>query len=224
MKTRMTLTPPVALQITQDWAREFPGLGIYKPRWLLRRAGPLLVGICLDKGQGGDVYMPCFHVHFLGREFPCVSLTLLTHLCSERSGGARGISARWHDRMYRAASADLARQAPLPLKGDLPLRQVLRAYRDYAATPLGQLEPVLLYRDAILLTAWAGRTNQACWFLRACLWQGFDEARFRHVGGREAFETDCRRLIVQPGLIHQTVQAQIARHDLERLPAANLIR
>lgn len=223
MNTRMTLTSPVARRITRDWAREFPGLGIYKPRWLLRRAGPLLVGICLDKGAASDAYLPCFHVHFLGREFPCVSLTLLTALRSEHSGGPRGIPVRWHDQQYKAAAADLACQVPLPLEGDLPLRQILRAYRDYAATPLGQVEPVLLYRDAILLTAWAGRPRQACWFLRACLWHGFDEARFLRVGGRDAFETDCRRLIVQPALIHQTVQAQIAKLGLERLPASQLL-
>ena len=165
MKTPTTLTVLLARRITEDWAREFPGLGIYKPLWLLRRAGPLLVGVCLERSAAGDLYRPCFHVHFLGREFPCVSLTLATGLPSGRSDAPGFIPVRRHQETYKAAAAAMAGQSPLPLAGDLRLGQVLRAYRAYAATPTGQLEPVLLYRDAILLTAWAGRPRQARWFL-----------------------------------------------------------
>jgi hypothetical protein len=42
--TWQTLTPAWKTKITADWSAAFPGLGVYKPLHLLRRAGPLLMG------------------------------------------------------------------------------------------------------------------------------------------------------------------------------------
>jgi len=50
------LTKSAEKQITEDWQREILSLGVYEPRWLLRRVGPLLVGICLDRDSGGTSY------------------------------------------------------------------------------------------------------------------------------------------------------------------------
>lgn len=73
-------------QITADWQREMPSLGIYRPRHLLRRVGLLLVGVLLERDSGRDMYHPMFHVHCMGKALHFVSLTLCTQLRSERFG------------------------------------------------------------------------------------------------------------------------------------------
>ena len=119
------LTRAVEKQITEDWQREIPSLGIYVPRHLLKRIGPLLVGICLERDSSGNKYKPTFHVHCLGKEAPAVFLTLLTQLRSERSGGPDFIQVRFHKEKYKEAAARMIRQSLLPLDGDLTLEQVI---------------------------------------------------------------------------------------------------
>lgn len=62
----MKLTQYLQDKITEDWARLLPGLGIYKPMRLLRRVGPMLTGICLDRDSGNEAYRPTFHVQEAG--------------------------------------------------------------------------------------------------------------------------------------------------------------
>jgi hypothetical protein len=65
----------VANKITKDWQRELPKLGINRPMSLLRRVGPLLVGVSLER-EFGSRYTPTFHVHFLGKQSPGMLLSL----------------------------------------------------------------------------------------------------------------------------------------------------
>jgi len=247
MKARVVLTKASEKQITEDWQREIPILAVYEPRWLLRRVGPLLVGICLDRDSGGDIYKPIFHVHCLAHEFPCVSLTLATQLRSERSGGPSYIEVKWHKHKYKDAAARMVRQSLLPLEGDLRLEQVIDAYRRYMGTPMGRLAPVLEYRDMILLLAWSGDPQGALKLLMEALQisdaprevsfnrmqggkvvtqsvQTIEGFNFQHVGGRAAFEAECRKLIGNPALVQQTVDSQIAALGVGNLPVSNLLR
>ena len=63
--TATTLTGSARNRITTDWQRCFPHLGVRKPMSLLKRNGPLLIGIYLDGTRSNDVYVPLFHVHAL---------------------------------------------------------------------------------------------------------------------------------------------------------------
>jgi len=74
------LTPAVARALTRDWATEFPAFAVWRPLRLLRRLGPWVQGITLERSSAGDDYRPTAHVHALTRDFPVISLTLASPL------------------------------------------------------------------------------------------------------------------------------------------------
>jgi len=180
------LTPAIEKKITQDWAREFPGMGIYKKRWLMRRVGPLLIGICLDRDSHGDQYKPCFHVFFLGCEWDGdePALTLWSPLRTRRTGASDAVKVRWHEERYRDAVERIEEQALLPLEGDVTLDQVLQAYQEYhRRMPWGKptlAANVMLMCDVIMLLAWCGRRTEAEQALEEVLATATEERDYRH--------------------------------------------
>lgn len=218
------MTPSIERQITNDWHRELPSLGIYRPRWLLRRVGPLLAGVLLERDSVGDAYMPKFHVHFLGREHDGVVLMLCTQLRNEQTGGPSFVDLRWHEEKYKEAASRMARQCPLALGGNLRVDDVLAAYRTQLATPLGARTAAQLYTDMILLLAWARRTDEASRALDEALAKlGDDETPYQHVGGKKTFEATCREAIDNPTSVDRTVEDQTKALELQGLPAAELL-
>lgn len=137
--------------ITKDWAAAFPSLGRYKPRWLLRRVGPLLQGILLERTGSGDVYVPTFHVHCLATPFPVVSLQLRRQLDP--------VAIRDHVTRLAGAVARMNAEAPLPLVGDLTLREVLAAYHAHVEAGAPYIVQALV--DVVAICAWSGDTAAA---------------------------------------------------------------
>lgn len=223
MTVPRTLTATIEKQITLDWQAQIPSLGIYKPRQLLRRVGPLLIRICLDRDSSGRVYIPIFHTHFLGVADVPISLLLHTQLRSERSGGPDYIEVRSHQGKYQEAAARMVRQSLLPHDGDLTVAELLDAYRRHLATPMGRITAALHYRDMIHIAAWARYRDEALSLLSEALQSSIDEALFRHVGGRSGFELECRSRIGGPAAIDEIVQNQITVLGVSGLPQAKLM-
>lgn len=222
------LTRAIEKKITQDWAKEFPGLAVYKPRWLLRRAGPLLVGICLDRDSHGDQYKPCFHVHFLGIESPCPVpvLTLDTVLRTPHTHAPDWVEVRWHEEKYLDAVVRMAEQSLLPLEGALTVDQVIAAYRRYMQTPMGSnpQSMVMLMCDVILLLCWCGRKAEAEAALNFVLARFHEDRAYRHrYGNQDAFEQAMRRAIEDPGTVQKVVESEVERLGVENLPVSELV-
>jgi hypothetical protein len=91
-------------------------------------------------------------------------------------------------------------------------------------TPMGRLTLMHLYRNMILLSAWAGDQQGAATLLDEALQSTTDDSSFRHVGGRAGFEAECRKAIANPEIIEQVVRSQIAALKLTELPHSNLLR
>src|SRR5438105_15618157 len=149
----MKLSPTVRKQITEDWMRCFPDLGIYKPLWLLRRTGPLACGVCLDRDSGNDAYRPTFHVHNLAKVSPVVTLSLAHPLLTATTGVPENIRAVFHAQRFADAAERLHRQAPIPLSGLVRLGDCLQAYRAYMRQPLGRYR-LELFEDILTLFVW----------------------------------------------------------------------
>jgi len=216
------LTKSAEKRITEDWQRELPGLSVYRPRHLLRRLGPLLIGVCLDRDSGGEKYKPCFHVHFLGKDFPTVSLTMCTQLRSN-AGGPDYIEVRFHEQRYQQAISRLMQQSPLPVEGPVTIEQVIGAYRKHAETPLGQRQAAILYADCIMLLSWCGREVEARRFLDETIATMRNEQVYQPFGSREEFRQKMLDAIEHPDEIKNTIDAQAEALGVDNLQAEELM-
>ncbi|MFD7447168.1 hypothetical protein, partial [Streptomyces sp. NPDC059909] len=136
--------------ITADWAALFPEYTARKLH-LLRRVGPLVQGIFLERVTSGEEYAPVAHVHSLVRDFPVISLDLGTPRQDR-------VDARRHKDQFRAAAARLEATSSLPLREVPAPADVVRAYREHAvARQRGRLPAaVLQLEDSVLVAAAAG--------------------------------------------------------------------
>jgi len=221
-KEMRRLTKSVETIITEDWRQQLDGLAVYHPRHLLRRVGPMLIGVYLNRDGGGEKYLPCFHVHFLGEKFPCVSLTMCTELRTPK-GAPDYIQVQMHHQRYMDAVSRLVQQALLPLKGPIYLDQIIEAYRKYAATPMGQLQAASLYGDCIMLLAISERQAAARCLLEKTVEKLSDQQDFQSFGGLAEFQKKMCLAIERPDHIRQTVETQIDSLAVDKLPVDPLI-
>jgi hypothetical protein len=220
---KWTLTDRGKNRITRDWHGCFPEMGVYEPMHLLRRVGPLLIGIALERDSGNTSYRPTFHVHNLSRKRGHITLTLAEPLRTVRTGAPEAIQFRWHESKFREAAARLSRQAPLPFAGDVLLDDVLAAYRSYASS-MGRYQ-FYLYEDMSLICCLAGRQELA----DSVIDEGCKEMKRwpRHVrdkiGDIVAWENRLRSEASDPARIDIIVRNEIQVLGAEKIPVCSLI-
>jgi hypothetical protein len=219
-----TLTPAAQRTITDDWSRSFGGLGIYRPLRLLRRVGPLLEGITLERSSGNVDYLPTFHVHALTRPFDSVMLTLAHPLRTERTHALERISVAQHEARYPEAAARLLRQAPLPLSGDLKLEDVLAAYRAAADRPGTHYEPEL-YEDMVSFCAWAGQSAyaEAILLVAVAKMQQWPSGVLAAMGGLAPLQERLASEIADPAGLRRRADDQALALGASDLPVAELV-
>ena len=215
----MKLTPQIKRQITHDWSTQLPGLGIYASMQLLRRCGPLLIGVCLDRDSGNDGYRPIFHVHSLTKEHRGISLTLYHHLLTLRTHAEDRISVIGHAQRHVEAAQRMNQQAILPLSGPVTLQMVLAAYQTYLQSLSGRWS-VHLLEDSITILLACGKTKDAAQFLERAAaemksWPGRVLTQMEPV---EQWTAKMTQLIVNPEIVHRTVSEQAAQLKVEMLP------
>lgn len=151
-----------ARQVTVDWARVFDGFDIWRPLQLLRRVGPVLQGITLDRSTLGDAYCPTAHVHALTRPFPVVSLTLGQRLASG-SGMQEAIRFTDHAEDYLGAARRLAEQARLSLGAPPTVRDVVAELHAFAVAhhDMGSWPAVGEVEDSVLISSASGDKDLA---------------------------------------------------------------
>lgn len=223
--TKATLTSAAKRQITADWARHFPNLSATKPMWLMKRNGPILMGIRLDRTSSNDCYIPVCHVHNLLAPSPVVMLTLYNPVPDERQPRLkREIRVDRHGGEFEGAVAVLKKQAPEITSKDTTLSRVLGLYREYLESrrqPAISKYPVTLFTDVILLTYWAGYPE----YSNRCLEKA--SAAMRSWPSHEVDLTAWRQSL-QEQLSEERLEAvlaeQVVRHKLQAVPAYALER
>ena len=217
IKLEPKLTPANKKLITNDWAERFPEFKVYRPMWLLRRTGPLVVGICLDRTSGNDQYRPTFHVHCLARPWDGISLTLDQGLKTIRSGTTESINVRFHYDHVDEAAQRLKDQVKFPMCGTWNLGDVVAAYHNYMTVP-GGMDHYILYEDIVSYYTWCDKRDKALIIL--------DEfmptlRSWKHValmeGGPDAWYAKCRKIIENTD-VRQIVEDEVIKHKLTKIP------
>ncbi|MGW6441474.1 hypothetical protein [Lentzea sp. NPDC055074] len=134
-----------ARRVASDRAEEFPGFVIWRTLHLLRRIGPVLQGICIERTTSGDEYFATAHVHSLASDFPVVSLTLAQRLLGP-GGQPERLRFTCHEAEFRAAADGLRSQSTLSLGEPPSLEQIVREYHSVAVDRRTKGRPPLCWR------------------------------------------------------------------------------
>lgn len=148
---------PTAKRITSDWTSALPGFVAWRPLRLLRRIGPVVQGVTLDRTTSGDGYFPTVHIHALVREFPVVTLTLGQRLVTP-SGVQESIPFALHSTEFVSAAQRLIAQSELSLEDPPSISEIVNALYGYVVVQQDKGFPpaVRELEDGILLAAAVG--------------------------------------------------------------------
>jgi len=218
IKLEPKLTPANKKLITNDWAGIFREFKVYRPMWLLRRTGPLVVGICLDRDSGNDVYRPTFHMHCLARTDSSVSLTLCQRLASRPSGTEDDIKVRFHYDHVDEATQRLKDQVKFPMCGTWNLGDVVAAYHKYMTVP-GGMSPSILYEDIFYYYTWCDKRDNALIILDNFMptVRSWEPYMLEREGGPDVWYAKCRRIIESTD-VRQIVEDEVTKHKLTKIP------
>ncbi len=155
-----TLTAKEKKRITSDGLGCFPCLAEFKPLWLLRRNGPFLIGICLDRDSSNDRYCPVFHFHNLLLPKDFLTLTLAQPLRHHKHATlSEKITVDRHGAEFSAAAERFAIQCPLLVKSELSFSDVYGEYIRFlkeGADITQTRHPLAIYLDLLSLCKWFG--------------------------------------------------------------------
>ncbi|MEZ5442502.1 MAG: hypothetical protein R3F15_13580 [Lysobacterales bacterium] len=222
MSKPATLTPVIKREITSDWSETFPSLGIYKPLWLLKRHGPLLMGVLLDRTRSNDIYIPKFHVHNLLSPSLSILLSLVFEVPDFRQKALpRKIKIAHHLEQYGEAAETLRGLVP-DLDADLLSwprivelhAEFIQQKRDFAVAKYCHA----IFRDVILLASWCGKLEYAQECLDASLsimsaWTPPIDV----VAWQDSIERQ-----MHPESMRLTLAAELQRHKLSHVPQFEL--
>lgn len=228
-----TLTRSVQRHITDDWHSRFPSLSVYKPMWLMRRVGPMLVGICLNRDSGNEIYKPIAHVDCLcspafddgvpiTRDY--IALTLDHQPLKPLWNGRQGlmyVRVPEHSTKWQEQADLLEKQAYVPLEGPLRIDQVLDGYNRFLNRPNDAMYYPYCYADMVLLLAWAGRSSDASEMIAAAcdemaIWPPAALERFGGLAGWRHHITEAAN---DPEGLRETVEMQVHKLGLNHVTA-----
>lgn len=222
MNVNGQLTATVKNAITEDWQRAFPTLGVFKPMWLAKRHGPLLLGLVLDRTRSNDVYVPKFHVHNLLAPSRAILLSLVLSVPDLRQPKLpRQIKVVKHAKEYPAAVSFLSSAVPELGMARLSWAQIvdlhcnfIRQKRDYAVAKLCSQ----IFADVILLAHWFGHSDYA----QRCL----DDAvnlmgTWVPVVDVAIWRQTLKALTSCEGMT-KTLHDELAKHKVQNLPVFDL--
>lgn len=215
------LTSKLKKRYTEDWLQAFPEFEVYRPMWLMKRNGPILVGICLERYASNDAYRPIVHVHNLLRSSGFISLSMSFRLFERIGFGTLQLSTRDHEKKLEMATSKVREQARIPLDEDLSVDALIIAYNEYICSLEGAIEgPLSYWLDIVCLLIWCGRTDEA----RRKIIQVESEStvlspqHFVHYDGRGSYFSRLYEMVERPGDLREVVSREVFSLGLEAIP------
>jgi hypothetical protein len=185
---------------------------------LVRRSGPLVIGICLNRDSSNETYVPTFHTSVLGNGRGRLSLMLDRPLRTERTGVPEEVRVASHDARLLEVTGRLARQAPLPFQGAVKMTDVLRLYEE-ESDKLAARFPIRLWEDILVLLTWCGRQMAAKEFLDRIYarLQVRPTAFFDSVESLTCWHGRYRQFIEKPAELRMTVARESEELGLDKI-------
>ncbi len=137
-------------KVTEDWAGCFPDFEVWKPLWLMRRFGPILQGILLNRSRFDD-YRPTAHVHPLFIRWDGEPSLMFTGQFDEPPLSPDQISFSQHEDRFAESATRLIELYPLPLSSPLSKQDVLAVARRFVARRIEQGMPAILEAEFLIL-------------------------------------------------------------------------
>ncbi|MGW0131587.1 hypothetical protein [Streptomyces sp. NPDC003299] len=208
-------------RVTMDWARIYEGFDVWRPLRLMRRIGPVLQGVTLDRSTSGDAYFPTAHIHALTREFPVVSLTLGQRLVTT-SGVQETVKFATHTEDYLDASRRLAEQARLSLTAPPSMEEIVGELHAFAVAQqeLGAPPAINEIEDSVLISSVHGNwelTEQGLQLARILLDQWPNQRLPLDFPGKEGWISALTEKASNPDRLRATVEDQIVSHKLGKV-------
>lgn len=207
-------------RIQSDWRSCCPSMRLYKSMSLIKRNGPIIVGLSLREDRGNTSYKVIPYVHNLLRQTSYITLTLNYPLRTKQGTYHDSFTLNSHDREFLDVCRRLHEQTLFPLSESLSLPQIIRAYEEYISRGLNLESPAFLYEDIVSLFAWCGKLEEAKQRLLnyVSVMSDWDDQMFRHVGGKLAFFDRLVEIVENRGLLEKTCESNLSLFKLERIP------
>ncbi|HBA86267.1 MAG TPA: hypothetical protein DCZ95_19465 [Verrucomicrobia bacterium] len=214
-------------KIVNDWHELFPEFGVYEPMWLLRRIGPLVQGICLDRRSDNAGYVPTTHIHNLVRSRDFISLTLDQTLRTKRTGAEDEVRAQLHEDQYIEAASRLALQSLLPLHDVFTYEQFMDACWKHTQMKYATRYPYLLFEDMLLVSSYVGLNTpqlEAMMHQFEQIMSSWPEFILTKIGGIRPWVERMNGLLANPSSLRKTVEAETINLKIQKLSFYKLRR
>ena len=209
-------------RVTNDWANLFPALQIWKPTRLLKRHGPLLIGISLDHDRSRKNYTPKAHFHTLCIPFPTMSLGLVGEV--EQRGVPRRIALKRHDQEYQDIASKLRSKYTFLDKEWMEFNDFIAATANYLSGQYGRVGTFPFqhspFEGIVSVAAYMGHTDYAQSALndfarRISRWP---DRAFNIIESAESWRAKMQALIDSSAELEGITNDQIKEHNLGNIP------
>ncbi len=199
-------------RIARDWLSVLNGFIQYKPMHFVRRNGPFLCGILLERHSGNLDYEPVFHVHNLMVDFPVVSLGSATYLLNPK-GTKDSITLYQHSEYFNLYVERFKEQTPLLQENTVSCKNLISHFQNVIHTSNGY--PADSLQDWVLALFWCGEMEEAEKAIAESKkiisqWPEGTKSRF---GGEDGWEQQIRRLMNKK-MLEDTVKKQLENFKL----------
>lgn len=205
--------------ITQDWLKQYPYMGIYKPMWLMNRVGPLVMGILLHVKSGNDNYIPTFHVHCLLRQSSFISLGLHNAILGY-------VTLPRHEMYFLKVVDEFNERVLIPYEGNITIHQIFNGYREFKKVfPI--FSPDILLEEMIKLASWCNEEamrlelleEAECLISSSCNKEYLDR-----IGGLDNWKKKMEMESANQEELQRTFEQELIKHKLEKIPVRNIIK
>jgi hypothetical protein len=209
--------------ITKEWGNEFPTLTILKPTRLIRRNGPILVGICLDRESNPEVYKPIVHIHNLCYIDSDISISLAGYVLSDK-GLPTVVKLKYHSETFLHFVQKIKLDYPFTDKSEMSFNDIVVATQKYVTgrTAPYQHKP---YNDLITIAAYLGKKEYALESLEnfSAIISEWPDRAFNIIGSVDKWRNSLLELIDNTDKLRETVDQEIVKHKLVKFMDNGLI-